>query len=255
RGERIKLTYELADVNEWSVDFTRDVQPGDRFVAVVERQISEDGEVRLGAVLASDLSIGHKSLQAYRYTHTDGSSDFYDGSGNAVRRAFLKVPVAFRYISSPFSFRVHPILGTWLKHQGTDYAAPMGTPVRAAGTGVVTIAGWHGDYGNMIEIRHTNGITTRYGHLSHIEANIKPGVHVAQSDVIGEVGMTGMATGPHLHYEFRVDGVARDPESVKTESGPPLPNAERGDFQRQRAILAALLNPGSPVPASSSVTD
>jgi murein DD-endopeptidase MepM/ murein hydrolase activator NlpD len=91
--------------------------------------------------------------------------------------------------------------------------------------------------------------------LSHIEANIKPGVPVAQSDVIGEVGMTGMATGPHLHYEFRVDGVARDPESVKTESGPPLPNAERGDFQRQRAILAALLNPGSPVPASSSVTD
>jgi murein DD-endopeptidase MepM/ murein hydrolase activator NlpD len=243
-GDRIKLSYELADENAWSIDFTRDIQTGDAFVAIVERQVSDEGDVRLGNILASDLTVGGKDIDAYRFSNDDGGAAYYDDAGNAVRRAFLKVPLEFRYISSRFSYRLHPILGKWMKHQGIDYAAPTGTPVHATGDGVVTIAGFNGGYGRMIEIRHANGITTRYGHLSHIETGIRRGTRVTQGEVIGRVGMTGLATGPHLHYEFRVDGVARDPATVKSKAGPPLPATERQRFMQLRGALAAMLHPG-----------
>ncbi len=243
-ADRIKLSYDLADENAWSVDFTRDIQPGDAFVAVVERQTSDEGDVRLGNILASDLTVGGKDIDAYHFTNADGTSAYYDDFGNAVRRAFLKVPLEFRYISSRFSYRMHPILGKWLKHEGIDYAAPTGTPVHATGDGTVDIAGFNGGYGRMIEIRHTNGISTRYGHLSGIAAGVRVGTRVTQGEVIGYVGMTGLATGPHLHYEFRVNGVALDPATVKSESGPPLPGDERTRFMQLRSALAALLHPG-----------
>jgi murein DD-endopeptidase MepM/ murein hydrolase activator NlpD len=252
RNERMKAAYALANVNAWSIDFSRDVQPGDRFATVVERMVSEDGEVRFGQVLASDLHINGRQITAFRYAPAVGKPAFYDGEGKALRRAFLAAPVEFRHISSGFSNRrFHPVLGIYRKHEGLDYAANSGTPVLAAGNGTVIRAGRAGGYGNMVEIRHRDGITTRYAHLRAFGAGIRAGVGVTQGQVIGQVGMTGTATGPHLHYEFRVNGVARDPRSMKFEAGEPLAPADRPAFEAQRQLLATLLERGG-APASPS---
>lgn len=252
-NERHRLVYQLADVNSYTLDFSRDLQPGDPFASVVERQISETGEVRFGRVLASQFTVNDKTYQAFGYPGADGQEAFYDANGTALRRAFLVSPVDFRYITSGFSAaRLHPILGIFRKHEGIDYAAATGSPVEAAGDGVVTVAGRAGGYGNLIEIQHRNGIVTRYGHLSSIGMGIHPGTRVRQGEQIGRVGMTGLATGPHLHYEFRVNGVARDPRSIKSEPGAPLAKSQLAEFQRRRALLSELLGGN---PASAPITE
>jgi murein DD-endopeptidase MepM/ murein hydrolase activator NlpD len=253
KSERTKLAVQLAAVNDYTIDFSRDLQPHDRFVAVVERQVSEDGDVRFKGVLADQFFVSGKTFEAFSWSNGEGGSAFYDAKGGALKRAFLMSPVEFKYISSGFSLaRFHPILGIFRKHEGIDFAAAIGSPVRAAGEGVVVTAGRTGGYGNLIEIRHRNGIVTRYGHLSHIDVGVRPGTRVSQGEVIGEVGMTGLATAPHLHYEFRVDGVARDPKSVKTESAAPLPGDQLAEFQRRRAILMELLGTS---PAAPPITE
>jgi murein DD-endopeptidase MepM/ murein hydrolase activator NlpD len=252
-NERHKLVYQLADVNSYTLDFSRDLQPGDPFESVVERQVSENREVRFGRVLASQFTVGNKTYQAFSYPGGNGQDAFYDATGTALKRAFLVSPVDFRYITSGFSLsRFHPILGLFRKHEGIDYAAAAGSPVEAAGDGIVTVAGRSGGYGNLVEIRHRDGIVTRYGHLSSIGFGIRPGTRVSQGEQIGRVGMTGLATGPHLHYEFRVNGIARDPRSIRSEPGAPLPKNELGEFQRRRALLSELLG-GSP--ASAPITE
>jgi murein DD-endopeptidase MepM/ murein hydrolase activator NlpD len=240
---RRRLAWDLADVYAWEVDFTRDIQPGDRFKVVFERLVSEDGEVRFGRVLASDLTISGKSLTAFRFGGGTGRSAlYYDAEGSSLRRAFLRAPVEFRRISSNFAgARFHPVLGLTRRHEGTDYAAAPGTPVMAAGDGVVLRAGRAGGYGNLIELRHLNGITTRYGHLRGFARNLRRGVRVEQGQVIGFVGSTGLATGPHLHYEFRVNGVAQDSRRVKLGSGSPVAPRDRPAFEQQRDHLLALL--------------
>jgi murein DD-endopeptidase MepM/ murein hydrolase activator NlpD len=251
-AERVRLVYQLADVNAYTIDFARDIQPGDQLVALIERETSEDGDVRFGRLLSSRIIVGDKTYEAFDYPAADGTNAYYDASGDALKRAFLMSPVDFRYISSGFSLaRMHPILHLMRKHEGIDYVAPAGSPVRAAGDGVVSIAGWNGGYGNLIEIQHRNGISTRYGHLSHIDGGIRPGTHVSQGEEIGRVGMTGLATGPHLHYEFRVDGIARDPRSIKSAPGAPLAAGSVADFQRQRLYLSQLM--GNTAPPSTSV--
>ncbi|MGH7703891.1 MAG: M23 family metallopeptidase, partial [Gemmatimonadales bacterium] len=153
-------------------------------------------------------------------------------------------PLQFRRISSSFSrSRYHPILTSWRRHEGTDYAADPGTPVLAAGDGVVLWAGWNGGYGNLVEIRHRNSITTRYGHLRGFATALRAGSRVVQGQVIGYVGTTGLASGPHLHYEFRVNGVARNSRSLDLGSGEPLPTSVRPAFERVRIDLAARLTP------------
>ena len=249
---RRRLAWDLADVYAWAIDFTRDIRPGDRFQVVYERMVSEDGEVRMGRVLASDLTISGKSLTAFRFGGGDGRTAlYYDAEGNSLRRAFLRAPVEFRRISSRFaSARFHPVLGLTRRHEGTDYAAAPGTPVMAAGDGVVLRAGRAGGYGNLIELRHLNGIITRYGHLRGFARNIRRGIRVEQGQVIGYVGSTGLATGPHLHYEFRVNGVARDSRNVKLGNGTPVETAQRGGFEQERDRLLVLLRQAAPsVPA------
>jgi murein DD-endopeptidase MepM/ murein hydrolase activator NlpD len=242
RGNRIRLAWDLADVYAWSVDFNRDIQPGDRFAVVVERRVSETGEVRTGAILAADLLVSGKHLNAYRFERPDGESGYYDADGSSLRRAFLRAPVEFRRVSSPFArSRFHPVLGIWRRHEGTDYAAAPGTPVLAAGDGTVLHAGRSGGYGNLIELRHLNGITTRYGHLRGFAAGLRAGERVRQGEIIGYVGATGLASGPHLHYEFRVDGVARDSRRVNLGGGEPLDAALLPAFQRERQRVAAVL--------------
>ena len=242
-GNRQRLAWDLADVYAWQIDFTRDIQPGDRFQVVFERLVSEDGEVRVGRVLAGDLTISGKSLTAFRFGEGSGRSAlYYDADGNSLRRAFLRAPVEFRRISSRFaSARFHPILGLTRRHEGTDYAAAPGTPVMAAGDGIVLRAGRAGGYGNLIELRHLNGITTRYGHLRGFARNIRRGARVEQGQIIGYVGSTGLATGPHLHYEFRINGIAKDSRRVTLGSGAPVAASERTSFEQERDRLLVLL--------------
>jgi murein DD-endopeptidase MepM/ murein hydrolase activator NlpD len=242
-ADRQRLAWDLADVYAWQVDFTRDIQPGDRFQVVFERLVSEDGETRFGRVLASDLTMSGKSLTAFRF-EADGRPVFYDAEGNSLRRAFLRAPVQFRRISSTFArARFHPVLGITRRHEGTDYAAAPGTPVMAAGDGVVLRAGRAGGYGNLIELRHRSGITTRYGHLRGFARGVRAGARVEQGQTIGYVGSTGLASGPHLHYEFRVNGVAKDSRRVELGNGAPIRDAIRADFDRERDRLLLLLHP------------
>ena len=253
-AQRVNLAWALADVFAWEVDFSRDIRQGDHFTVVLERLVSDEGEVRFGRVLASDLSVDSRHYTAFRFASSEGPS-FYDEDGNSLKRAFLRAPVEFRRISSGFTrARFHPVLGYTRKHEGTDFAAATGTPVMAAGDGTVIRAGKAGGYGNLIEIRHRNGITTRYGHLSRILTH--SGAHVHQGEVIGKVGMTGLATGPHLHYEFRVNGVAKDSRRVELGNGAPVAKSERSAYNRERDRLAAILyeKPAAPIQIMAAVT-
>ncbi|MGH7630017.1 MAG: M23 family metallopeptidase [Gemmatimonadales bacterium] len=244
--DRIRLAWDLADVFAWQVDFSRDVQPGDHFRVVFERLVSPEGEVRLGRILASDIEVGGRRLTAFRFD-SGGRSALFDAEGNSLRRAFLRAPVEFRRISSQFArARRHPVLGTFRRHEGTDYAANRGTPVMAAGDGTVLRAGRAGGYGNLVELRHRSGITTRYAHLRRFARGVRAGARVSQRQVIGYVGSTGLASGPHLHYEFRVNGIARDSRRVNLGNGEPLPAARRPAFARERDRLLALLNAAPP---------
>ena len=252
-GQRQRLAWDLADIYAWQVDFTRDIQSGDRFRVVFDRMISEDGEIRFGRVLASDLTMSGKSMTAFRFDGGDRPT-FYDADGNSLRRAFLRAPVQFRRISSTFArSRRHPVLGITRRHQGTDYAANPGTPVMAAGDGVVIRAGRAGGYGNLIELRHRNGITTRYGHLRGFARGIRGGARVTQGQPRGYVGSTGLASGPHLHYEFRVNGVAKDSRRVELGNGLPVAQRLREAFEQERDRLRQLLD-SSPPEAIAQVT-
>jgi murein DD-endopeptidase MepM/ murein hydrolase activator NlpD len=257
-NERVRLAWDLADTYMWQVDFTRDIRPGDHYTVLVERLMSDEGEVRFGRILAADLTIGGKSLPAFRFKDSRGTESFYDDDGNSLRRAFLRAPVEFRRISSGFSSgRFHPILNRIRAHEGTDYAAAPGTPVMAAGNGTVIRAGRAGGYGNLIEIAHANGVSTRYGHLRGFASGIRPGVRVSQGQVIAYVGSTGLATGPHLHYEFRVNGQAKDSRRIDLGNGNPIARSERDAFEQVKSDLSAqLYRPGTMValgPSSARV--
>jgi murein DD-endopeptidase MepM/ murein hydrolase activator NlpD len=253
-GNRRRLAWDLADVYAWEVDFTRDIRPGDRFKVVFERMVSEEGEVRVGNVLASDLTISGKSLTAFRFGGDAGQRAlYYDAEGGSLRRAFLRAPVEFRRISSNFAGRrFHPVLGLTRRHEGTDYSAAPGTPVMAAGDGIVLRVGRAGGYGNLVELRHLNGITTRYGHLRSFARNIRRGVRVEQGQTIGYVGSTGLATGPHLHYEFRMNGVPKDSRRVKLGSGSPVAPGDRSAFDQERDRLLILLRKADSTTSPSS---
>ena len=250
--ERIRLAWDLADVYAWSIDFNRDIQTGDRFAVLVEREMSDEGEVRVGRVLAADLLASGKHLKAFRFDGADGQSRFFDEGGASLRRAFLRAPVEFRRISSSFTrSRFHPVLGIWRKHEGTDYSASSGTPVMAAGDGTVLRAGRAGGYGNLVEIRHRNGITTRYGHLRGFARGVVAGTRVSQGQVIGFVGSTGLASGAHLHYEFRVGGVARDSRRVDLGGGQPIAKALLAAFEQEKQRLARALGAaGAQIPSA-----
>lgn len=242
-GERTRLAWALSDVFAWQLDFSRDLQPGDAFEVLIERLTSEEGERRLGVVLAANLEVNGNAQNAYRFVQEDRPG-YFDAQGRSLRRAFLRAPVEFRRISSRFNrARFHPILGYARRHDGTDYAADPGTPVMAAGNGTVTNAGWSGGYGKLVELRHANGITTRYGHLRGFATGIHAGATVVQGQVIGYVGTTGLSTGPHLHYEFRVNGVSRDPARVDLGTGVPIAPALKPSFDAARIQLVGLLLP------------
>jgi murein DD-endopeptidase MepM/ murein hydrolase activator NlpD len=243
---RHQLAWSLADIFEYKVDMSRDLHDGDKFHLIVERLQKPNGAIIVNKILGARLALsnGHNPLEAIHFdTHGSTSAQYYDASGMSLRAAFLRAPVTFRRISSIFGSRKHPIFGEWRNHTGTDYAAAEGTSVRAIGDGVVIFAGKKGGYGNMIDIRHRNGMVSRYGHMRNFATGMRPGTRVTMGSTIGYVGMTGWATGPHLHFEIRINGVARDPKlALQSRGGEPIPADERSLFQRMRNQTLASLN-------------
>ncbi len=248
------VALKLAGVFAWDIDFVLDIREGDRFTAVYE-QIYQDGRyLHDGEVLAAEFVNHGKSYRAVRFVSGSGNAGYYTPNGLAMRKAFLRAPVEFSRISSAFNpHRLHPILNTIRGHMGTDYAAPTGTPVHAAGDGRVSFAGTKGGYGNALVIAHGGEVSTLYGHMSRFARNMHVGTHVQQGDVIGYVGMTGLATGPHLHYEFLMNGVHKNPQTVQLPGAEPLRAADLEKFRVQSAPLIADLT-GPPAPAVQTAT-
>ena len=243
-----ELAWALADIFEYRVDMSRDLQDGDVFRALVERQVGPGGITRVGKVLAADFTLSGSDVSAVLFNSKSGSPQYYDAAGKSLRAQFLRVPLEFRRISSSFGTRYHPILKRWKTHEGTDYAANAGTPVRSVGDAVVVRAGWAGGYGNLIELRHPNGYHTRYGHLRAFASGIHVGAHVNIAQTIGYVGTTGLSTGPHLHFEVIVNGQQRDSRvALKNISGVPIAASERSAFEARRSLLLGSLNQQSGV--------
>ena len=240
-GLRVETILELAKVFGYDIDFAQDLRVGDRFDLVYE-EVWRDGErLRGGDVLAATFINQGKRYEVFRYVFADGRVEYYDGEGRPTKKSFLRMPIEFARISSRFNpARRHPILGTVRAHRGVDYAAGSGTPIVAAGEGRIQYAGWKSGYGRTIIIQHAGNVTTLYGHMSRLGA-YKTGARVRQGDVIGYVGQSGLASGPHLHYEFRVAGVHRDPLKVTLPKPQPLPRSELARFDSQRAPLEAQL--------------
>jgi len=232
-------TMNLVDIFAWDVDFARDLRSGDSFRVVYNENFDDEGKMLGTTILAAEFVNQDKTFKAVRYKQLDGKVNYYTPDGKNMRKAYLKAPVKFTRISSRFSLhRMHPILGYTRAHRGVDYAAPSGTPIHALGDGTISFAGWRGGYGRFVLIRHNNHIySTAYGHMRRFAHGIKRGVRVKQGQVIGYVGMSGLATGPHLHFEFRIRGVAVNPLTVKHPPAQPIATKARGRFMRQTAPL------------------
>lgn len=242
---RNKLAWSLADIFEYRADMSRDIMKGDKFHVLIERLQKPNGAIIVSKILGAQLALdgGKNELEAIHFETLGSTAEYFDAGGRSLRAAFLRTPVAFRRITSIFGRRKHPIFGTWRNHTGTDYAAAMGTPVRAIGDGVVIFAGRKGGYGNAIDIRHANGMVSRYGHMRNFAKGIHKGSRVGIGSTIGYVGMTGWATGPHLHFEILVNGAPRDPKlALRNNSGEPIPSAERPLFSKMRDQTLASLS-------------
>jgi len=252
-GLRDITTLQLAEIFRWDVDFVLDLRAGDSFQLVYE-QLERDGKiVAEGEILAAEFINEGKRFSAVRYVNAAGKADFYTPEGVSLRKAFLKAPVQFSRISSVFNpRRKHPVLNTIRAHRGVDYAAPTGTPVRSAGAGRIQFRGVKGGFGNVVEVEHSGRVVTRYGHLSRFAKNMGAGSKVEQGEIIGYVGSTGLATGPHLHFEYIERGQQMDPQKAmrRAEPGPPVPAADRDRFVLQTApYLARLGAPAATSPA------
>ena len=225
------VTLQLADVFAGDIDFYHDLRRGDRFAVVYEMRYVDGEAIGAGRIVAAEFESRGRLLRGFLWRGEDGSENYYSQGGNPLRKAFLRSPMEFSRVASGFSdARFHPILQTWRAHKGVDYAAPAGTPVRATGNAKVTFAGKQNGYGNVIQLQHQGAFSTLYAHLSRFAPQIRTGGRVAQGEVIGYVGQTGWATGPHLHYEFRVSGDQRNPLTVALPSGEPLAPAHRQAF-------------------------
>jgi murein DD-endopeptidase MepM/ murein hydrolase activator NlpD len=237
------LTMELAGIFGWDIDFALDIRKGDSFTVVYEELYLEGKKLRNGKILAAEFNNNGKSYQAVRYTDSKGDSEYYSPDGKSMRKAFLRTPVEFSRISSRFNLkRKHPVLNKIRAHKGVDYAAPTGTPIRATGDGKIVHRGNKGGYGKTVIIQHGSRYSTLYAHMNNYARGMKNGKRVKQGQIIGYVGSTGLATGPHLHYEFRLNGAVRNPLTVKLPDAGPLPKKYRADFNNKSRPFLAQLN-------------
>ncbi len=256
KSARAELAWTFADIFEYRVDMSRELQDGDAVRVVFERGRSASGGMRAGTILSAGIERNGREMQAFRFSPLGATRpEYYDQSGRSLRAQFLRAPLSFRRISSVFGMRKHPILGQWRAHKGTDYAANAGTPVRAIGDGIVIFAGIRSGYGNSIDVRHPNGYVSRYGHLRAFAKGVRSGTHVSMGTTIGYVGMTGLATAPHLHFEILVGGVQRDSRTaLRSSTGIPLEKVDLGHFDRVKRLAQVALDlPTGPIPGKSAV--
>ena len=238
-----KVIMALAELFNWDIDFARELRQGDRFAVIYEADYVDGEKYRDSDILAAEFVNNGKSYRAIRFQDPDGLIEYYAPDGSAKKKAFIKTPVKFSRISSRFTNkRWHPVLKRWRSHKGVDYAAPTGTPIRAAGKGKVSFVGRQQGYGKVIYLQHGDRYTTVYGHLSGFAKGLDKGDSVKQGDVIGYVGQTGLATGPHLHYEFRVNGKHVDPLSHDLPTAMPLPSEYMAAFKKHAEPLVEQLN-------------
>jgi murein DD-endopeptidase MepM/ murein hydrolase activator NlpD len=235
------VTMQVADVFSGDIDFHRDLRRGDRFTVVYEVVHHQGRPLRSGRVLAAEFVNNRKALRAVWFVDEDGKGGYYAPDGSNLRKAFLRSPLEFSRVTSGFAMRFHPLLREWRAHNGVDYGAPTGTRVRATADGVVDFAGRQGGYGNLVVLRHYGGITTAYAHLSGFASGVQRGARVAQGDVVGFVGATGWATGPHLHYEFRVNNTHRNPLTVAMPAAEPVAPHRMDAFRAVSGPLATQL--------------
>jgi murein DD-endopeptidase MepM/ murein hydrolase activator NlpD len=244
-----RVAFDLAEIFQYDIDFVLDIQQGDRFSVVFEEVFQDGTRLRNGNILAAKFINEGREYRAVRYADAQGHDEYFTPDGKSLRKAFMRSPVQFSRISSRFNpSRRHPVLNTIRAHRGVDYAAPVGTPVRAAGEGRVRYIGRSGGYGNVIELEHGSGVVTVYGHLSRFAKQLRRGQRVELGKVIGYVGSTGLATGPHLHYEYRVRGVHKNPQTVPLPDAEPILASERDRFLTATAHLVNLIDlPAGPV--------
>ncbi len=247
---RIEAAYALAEAFEYKLDVSRDLATSDSVIAIVERRRTAFGAEQIGPLIGGALFHDGQWMRAIRFTTSKGGAAYYDESGRPMRTTFLTAPLEYRRMSSAFGLRLHPILGIFRRHPGIDFAAPHGTPVRAVGDGAVIKAGYGGGYGKMLEVRHRDGMITRYGHLRGFATGLQEGQVVVTGQVIGYVGSTGLSTGPHLHFETLVNGVSKEPtRTLREASGVPLTGASLVAFGTTRDAVAdrlGLLRPAVP---------
>lgn len=237
------IAMQLVKIFSSDIDFHLDLRQGDRLTVVYEAGFSNGEMVNPGQVLAAEFVNQGKTYSAILYRDSDGRSDYFAQDGKALHKAFLRSPLEFSRISSGFTLaRFHPVLKRWRAHKGVDYAAPIGTRIKATADGTVAFAGKQGGYGNVVMLQHAGGISTVYGHLSRFAAGLRRGQRISQGDVIGHVGMSGLASGPHLHYEFRVHGQHRDPLKVALPNTATITNINQAAFQKQAQPLLAQLS-------------
>lgn len=241
-GLSTKLVMEMVRIFGWDVDFVLDIREGDSFHVIYE-QFQQDGEkLADGNILAAEFTTQHRTHRSIRFDDGQGHASYYTPEGESMLGTFLRSPVEFSRISSRFGKRKHPILKTWRAHKGVDYAASRGTPIRATADGKIVSAGTKGGYGKAVVLRHAGRFTTLYGHMNGFAKEIKSGRRVKQGDVIGYIGSTGLATGPHLHYEFRLDGVHRNPLTYKTPKAGSIDEEFKSEFVQQTNQWLAELN-------------
>ena len=223
---------QMAEIFGGDIDFHRDLRKGDKFAVIYEMTYSNGQPVRTGNILAAEFINQGREYRALYYQTGPNRSGYFSPDGKSVRKAFLRSPLEFSRISSGFSLsRLHPVLNTWRSHKGVDYAAPIGTKVRATADGTVTFVGKQGGYGNVVMVSHQGIYSTVYGHMSRFATDIHRGQRVAQGEIIGYVGKTGLASGPHLHYEFKINGTHRDPLRVALPDAKPISEEQKATFQ------------------------
>jgi murein DD-endopeptidase MepM/ murein hydrolase activator NlpD len=245
--ERLMLALQLSDIFAWDVDFASDLREGDTFKIVVEGLYLEGRFKKFGNILSAELNNNGKMYKAFGFAY-NGKTEYYDTDGRSLKKAFLKAPLNFRRISSYYSGRrLHPILKVYRPHHGLDYSAPVWTPVSAIGDGKIAYAGYKGGYGKLVIIRHRNGYETYYGHLSKIAKNIRTGKNVDQGQIIGNVGNSGLSTGPHLHFEVRINNKSVNPLRVRWPRGEPIPDQLLADFRKFRKRMDMQLASITPV--------
>lgn len=237
-----KLIHEMTEILNWEIDFARDVRVGDRFTMIYKAFYIEDKLVGTGELIAVSYTNRGKTYQAVRHTNAAGESDYYTPQGNSLKKAFSRYPLKFSHISSTFSLsRFHPILHYNRPHKGIDLAARIGTPIQATGNGVIEIIGRQNAYGNMIKIKHDNQFSSIYGHMLRFQKGLSKGSKVRRGDVIGFVGQTGLASGPHCHYEFHIRNVPKNPTTIDLPRSAPIPAKEMLAFRANTGTLLAHL--------------